>query len=184
LLAVPYPSILEMTGGSYLVPLRIEVVVTLEPSPTVEALVEEEDTYLVLSADPEVREPGIARLRAFHEAYAAEPATPGSIVVREGSPIRLLAVIHDLSQDPTWREEWVAAALEAALVEADSREVRTLAMPPLGRVHGSLPRERFVVLLRSALGTASSRHLEDIQLVVPGEEVNAFRDLFESGLWR
>jgi hypothetical protein len=166
------------------VPPGIDLVVMSEPPPTADALLEEEDTYLVLSADSEVRELGGARLRAFHEAYTAEPARPGSIVVREGSPLRLLAVVHDLSQDPSWREEWVATALEAALEKAESRRVRTLAIPPLGRVHGSLPAERFVVLLRSALGVGPSRNLERIWLVVPDDQVELFRDLIESGLWR
>ena len=162
----------------------IEVVVAAAPPSVVDAVVEEEDTYLVLSADPEVREPEVARLRAFHEAYTAEPAEPGSVVVRDGAPMRLLAVVHDLSQDPSWREEWVAAALGAVIAEADSRKVRTLAMPPLGRVHGSLPRERFVMLLRSALQGGAPRNLEHICLVVPDHEAEVFRDLLESGLWR
>jgi len=165
------------------VPPRIDVMVISESPPTADALLLEEDTYLVLSADPEVREPRVARLRAFHEAYTAEPAAPGRVVVREGSPLRLLAIVHDLSREPRWREEWVAAALEAALEEAESRRVRTLAIPPLGRVHGSLPAERFVALLRSALGPGPSRNLKCIWLVVPDDEVEVFRGLLESGLW-
>jgi hypothetical protein len=165
------------------VPPTIELVVAPDAPPRVDAVVEEEDTYLVLSADPEVHEPEVARLRAFHDAYTAEPSEPGSVVVREGVPTRLLAVVHDLSQEPSWLEEWVGAALEGVLREVDSRRVCTLAMPPLGRVHGSLPRERFIVLLRSALGTVAPRCLERICLVVPGEEVAAFRDLLASGLW-
>jgi hypothetical protein len=161
----------------------IEVVVAPERPRAADAVVEEEDTYLVLSANPEVREPAVTRLRAFHEAYTAEPAEPGSVVVRDGAPARLLAVVHDLSQNPSWREEWVAAALGAVLVEADSRKVRTLAMPPLGRVHGSLPRERFVALLRSALLVGAPRNLDQICLVVPDHEAEVFRDLLESGLW-
>jgi hypothetical protein len=162
----------------------IEVVVAAAPPSVVDAVVAEEDTYLVLSADPEVREPEVARLRAFHEAYNAEPAEPGSVVAREGSPLRLLAVVHDLSLDPSWREEWVAAALEAVLREADARSVRSLVIPPLGRVHGSLPRERLLVLLRAALRACAPRHLERLCLVVPDEEVAAFKDLLGSGLWR
>jgi len=162
----------------------IEVVVATAPSAAADAVVAEEDTYLVLSADPEVREPEVARLRAFHEAYTAEPAEPGTVVAREGSPLRLLAVVHDLSQDPSWCEEWVAAALEAVVREADLRTVRSLVMPPLGRVHGALPRERLVVLLRAALQACAPRHLERLCLVVPDEEVGVFQDLFESGLWR
>jgi len=162
----------------------VEVVVTSTPPSAVDAVVAEEDTYLVLSADPEVREPEGARLRAFHEAYTAEPAAPGTVVVQGGNPLRLLAVVHDFSQDPSWREEWIAAALEAVLHEVDSRRVRTLAMPPLGRVHGSLPRERFVSLLRSALQTGAPRHLERIWVVAPEEEAGELRSLLESRLWR
>jgi hypothetical protein len=162
----------------------IEVVVAPERPREADAVVEEEDTYLVLSADREVREPEMARLRAIHEAYTAEPALPGSVVVRDGAPTRLLAVVHDLSRDPSCREEWVAAALGAVIAEADSRKVRRLVMPPLGRVHGLLPRERFVILLRSALEKGTSHHIERLCLVAPEEDVGAFRDLFESGLWR
>ena len=161
----------------------LEVVLTTAPPP-VDAVVAEEDTYLVLSAELEVREPAVARLRVFHEAYAAEPVEPGNVVAREGIPLRFLAVVHDLSQDPTWREDWVAAAIGAVLREADSRRVRTLAMPPLGRVHGALARERLVVLLRAALQDRPPRNLEQLFLVVPEEEVTAFRDLLGSGLWR
>jgi hypothetical protein len=160
----------------------LEVVVTAAPPP-VDAVVAEEDTYLVLSADTGVMEPAVARLRVFHEAYAAEPVEPGNVVAREGTPLRLLAVVHDLSQDPTWREDWVAASIGAVLREADSRRVRTLAMPPLGRVHGALARERLVVLLRSALQDRPPRNLEQLFLVVPDEEVGIFKELLESGLW-
>jgi hypothetical protein len=165
-----------MPGGN------LEVVVTAAPPP-VDAVVAEEDTYLVLSADTEVMEPAVARLRIFHEAYAAEPVEPGNVVAREGTPLRLLAVVHDLSQDPTWREDWVAAAIGAVLREADSRRVRTLAMPPLGRVHGALPRERLVGLLRAALEAGPPRDLERLFLVVPEEDITSFRDLLGSGFW-
>jgi hypothetical protein len=161
----------------------IEVVVTTEPT-SADAVVAEEDTYLVLSAEPEVREPAVNRLRVFHEAYAAEPVQPGTVVAREGSPMQLLAVIHDLSQEPTWREEWIVAALDAVLREADARNVRDLALPPLGRVHGALPRERLVVLLGAALRARPPRHLERLFLVVPDGEVATFKELLGSDLWR
>lgn len=162
---------------------RPDVIVAVEPLRESDAVVEEEDSYLVLSADPEVREPEVARLRAFHEAYTAEPAELGGVVVRSGSPLRFLAVVHDLSQDPSCREEWVGSALEAVLREVNSRRVRTLAMPPLGRVHGSLAMERFVALLHSALRSVVPQALEQICLVVPEEEVEAFRKLFGAALW-
>jgi hypothetical protein len=160
-----------------------DVIVATEPLREADAVVEEEDTYLVLSADPEIHDPEVARLRAFHEAYTAEPAEPGGVVVRGGSPLRFLAVVHDLSQDPSCREEWVGAALEGVVREANSRRVRTLAMPPLGRVHGSLAMERFVALLHSAVRSCTPCTIERICLVVPEEEVEAFRKLFGTALW-
>jgi len=159
-----------------------EVVVTTA-QPSADAVVAEEDTYLVLSAEPEVREPAVARLHVFHEAYAAEPVEPGSVVVRQGSPLRFLAVVHDLSQDKSWREEWIAGALDAVLREADAWKVRYLALPPLGRVHGALPRERLVVLLRAALRARPPRHLERLFLVVPDDEAAIFKELLGSSRW-
>jgi len=162
----------------------IAVDVAAAPPSTVEAVVVEEDTYMVLSAGPEVREPAVPRLRAFHEAYTVEPAEPGSMVVRGGSPLRFLAVVHDLSRDPSWREEWVAAALEEVLHAAEARGLREVAMPALGRVHGTLPTERFLGLLRSALESARPRRIERLCLVVPDEEVAVFRKLLESRVRR
>ncbi len=153
------------------------------PEPGVEALVVEEDTYLVLSAAPEVREPRGSRLRTFHEAYATHAAAPGSVVVREGSPVRLLAVVHDLSREPSWTEEWVAEAVAAALREAEARGVRSLALWPLGRVHGALPRETLVSLLRTALESGTRRQLARICLVVPEDEAGEYRALFAANLW-
>jgi hypothetical protein len=173
-----------MPGGTRQVTAPgVDVIVGSEVPETVGAVVEEEDTYLVLSAEPEVREPASARLRVFHDAYSASPAEPGGVVVRDGAPIRLLAVVHDLSLEPSWREEWVAKALAAVFAEATRRRVRTLALPPLGRVRGLLSRERFVSLLGSALASAAPGSLERIWLMVPAEDVGPFRELFASALW-
>ncbi len=153
-----------------------------EPPFAPEAVTAEEDTFLVLSAVPEVREPHARRLRVVHEAFTAEPAEPGSVVVRPGRPLRLLAVVHDLSQDPSLREEWVASALESALREADARGARTLAMPLLGRTHGGLAPEEFVALLRSALERRAPRHLERLWLVTEEGDLDEVRALLETNL--
>jgi hypothetical protein len=117
-----------------------------------DAVVVEEDTWLVLGAPPDVREPGEHPLRVLTEAHDAQPAAPGSVIVREGAPLRLLAVVHDVGAEPNWREEWVAAALAGVLREAASRRVRSIVLPVLGAVHGSLPLETFAGLLLDAVG--------------------------------
>ena len=71
------------------------------PPFAVDALVLEDDTYFVLSASPEVRDPAESPLRVWNELHETEPATPGEAVVRGGTPPRISAVVHDLSLDPT-----------------------------------------------------------------------------------
>jgi hypothetical protein len=149
-----------------------------------DALVEEEDTFLVLSADSGVGEVTEHPIRLMTAIWEAQPETPGSVVVRHarhGRPRRLLAVVHDLQQEPTWREEWVREALDGVLREAEARGVRRLAVPLLGCVHGGLGRERFISLLGQALQRASVRVLESIWIVTAASEVREVEGLL--GAW-
>ena len=66
-----------------------------QPFP-IDARVEEEDTYLVLSAAAVLSEPSAHPLRVLHEAHSAQPHPPGAVLVRAGVPLRLLAVTWSL----------------------------------------------------------------------------------------
>lgn len=132
-----------------------------------DALAEEEDTYLVLSADPEVLETREQTEELMAELLKTNPAVPGSVMVKEGPPLSLLAVVHDLEQEPSWKEEWIASALDGIFREAESRKLRSIALPMLGTLHGSLEKQRFLVLLREALERSSPEHLARLWLVVP-----------------
>ena len=121
-----------------------------QPFP-VDALILEEDTWLALSAAPEIHEPAVHRIRTMTEAWEAEPAAPGSILVRPGVPLRILAVVHDLSVAPSWREEWIHAALRRSLAEAQRRGLSALGIEPLGAVHGRFPPPAFDALLSELL---------------------------------
>jgi hypothetical protein len=140
---------------------------TLEAPDGVEAVAREEDTFLVLSADPEPRPPVEHPLRILTAAMEQEPSPPGSVVVREGRPLRLLAVVHDLSRDPTWDEAWILAALRALLEETGRRGLRSLATEPLGSRHGRLPIERFLALLGTALREAPPGALREVLVLAP-----------------
>jgi hypothetical protein len=133
----------------------------------VEAWVSEEDTYLVLSADTEVFESNQEVEPIMAQLLATSPATPGSVIIKNGYPLRMLAIIHDLNQEPSWKEEWVVNALDRILRETESRRIRSLALPLLGNMHGSLGRPRFLALLREALERRSPKDLQRLWLVVP-----------------
>jgi hypothetical protein len=149
-----------------------------------QAVVDEEDTYLVLGAAREVREPCGDRLRLFHEAYTTEAVAPGTVIVRPGAPVRLLAVVHDLSRDPSWREDWIGAALAGVFREATARRFRTLAVPLLGRVHGRAPLETAVALLRATLEAGAPPHLERLWLITAEADLDELRALLASNLFR
>jgi len=144
------------------------------PPFAVEAVAAEEDTYLVLSAPAQVRQPIEHPIRVMTEVLEAVGAEPGSVVVRNGRPLRFLAVVHDLSEEPTWREEWVASALDGIFREARRLRLRAIGVPLLATRHGTLERDRFMVLLREALKRARPGTLERLWLIVPegaGEEL-------------
>lgn len=133
----------------------------------VDVVAVEDDTYSVLSAGPAVRAPAEHPIRIWNALKDVAEAVPGSVIVRRGRPLKLLAVIHDLARDPTWKEEWVRTALGEILGQVERRRLKSLGLPPLGGVHGKLPPERFLELLRSALEHGRPATLERIWIVAP-----------------
>jgi hypothetical protein len=127
---------------------RIVVAPYHSPPFSVQGLVLEEDTWFALSSTPEFHDTSDHPIRVMTEAWEAEPATPGSVCVRGGYPYRILAVVHDLSQDPTWRIEWIDLALRHSLEAARAEGLRSIGIEPLGAVHGRFQATEFDTLLR------------------------------------
>ena len=137
-----------------------------QPPFPVDAIVAEEDTYLVLSAEPDLRIPVEHPLRVMTAAHDSEPAPPGSVVVRSGPPPKLLAVVHDLSREPSCEEEWVIAALEETFRQTERLRLRSIALPLLGAVHGVLEPSRCAELLWAVLVAEEPKTLDRIWLIV------------------
>ena len=147
----------------------VEIVAAPENRPPfeVDAVAVEEDTFLVMSADRRVQDPREPLIKIMTRVIETQPKRPGSVFVRGGSPLRFLAVVHDLNEEPTWKEEWIIGALEAIFQEAERRGLRSIALPFLGTLHGSLDKARFLVLLRSVLEKITANHFKRLWLVVP-----------------
>jgi len=148
---------------------RVRVVAATEHAPPfpVDAVACEEDTDLVLSAPPALRDPGEHPGRLVLRALNTPAAEPGSVLVRGRHPARLLAVVHDLNHEPTWRAAWVARALEGVLDAARSLEARALALPLLGTRHGRLAPRVFLGLLGDVLPARRPGCLQRIWLMWP-----------------
>jgi len=133
----------------------------------VDAIVFEEDTWLVLSADPKTCEPEEHPIRLMTELIEAQPETVGSVLIKGQNPIRFLAIVHDVDREPTWREEWVESALKEIFRLAERRRLRSIMLPLLGTLHGRLEKQRFVVLLGRALAQTPFTHLRSLWLMTP-----------------
>jgi hypothetical protein len=132
-----------------------------------DAVAVEEDTFLVMSADRRVRDAREPLMKVMTRVIETRPQTPGTVLVRGKSPLRFLAIVHDLNEEPSLKEEWIRTALEGIFREAEKRKLRSIALPFLGTLHGSLGKERFVSLLRCTVEQISTSHLKRLWLVVP-----------------
>lgn len=132
------------------------------------AVVVEEDTALALAAEPRL-EPVTETYEALIQQMLHAPARrAGSVIVQEGAPLRMRAIVYDFEREPPWRERWIERALHNVLDEAEHRRLPTLALPMLGTAPGCMPRARFAGLLRRALKRVQPRRLRTIWLIVPG----------------
>lgn len=158
--------------------LRVAAAPKDTPPFPVEAFVFEEDTFLVMSADPTPREPKVPMVKIMTRLIGTQPGTPGAVLLQGHSPLRILAIVHDFNQDPSWKEEWIESALRNALQESQKLGIRSLALPFMGTVHGSLEKRRFLEILVRALRETRLNYLNLLWLVTPeGESSLAIKDL-------
>jgi hypothetical protein len=150
-----------------------------EPPFAVQATVFEEDTFLVLSADPTRASVREHPLRVIDSAFNVEPEIPGTARPAPGDPSKVLAVIHDLDREPSTSEECVLAALRAVFDICVERKLASLALPLVGTVHGVLPVRVAVDLLAAALSEGPARpyprriwlQLDELEQELVGEQL-------------
>lgn len=147
--------------------IRIAAAPKDSPPFLVDAFAFEEDTFLVMSADPTVRDPKIPLIRIMSRLIETRPHTPGTVLVQGHSPVRLLAVVHDFNEDPSWKEDWIKKAFQRIFEAAERLKLRSLGLPLLGTVHGSLDRDRGLQFLAEGLRFGTLPDLTRLWLVVP-----------------
>jgi len=138
-----------------------------EPPFALDAIAVEDDTYNVLSANPDFQVSGGSVTQALDGLDRIEPHALGSVVVRLGRPLIFQAIVHDLSRDPSCTERSVERALAAIFEEAERRMVKTIALAPIGTRYRSIDAPRFLELFNETLAAARLQSVERVWLVVP-----------------
>lgn len=153
------PHLTLLQGGRsrqhHLGDLPVVLAPQAHPPFPVDALIREEDTFLVLDPDIAVRPTSEHPLRTINRAWNQKPLKPGSILVREQPILSYLAVIYDFDSSPPCHELWIAAALTSIVHDAVERQLRSLGVPLPGVRHGGLPIATSLELLREAFATLS-----------------------------
>jgi hypothetical protein len=158
--------------------LRVATAPKDTPPFPVEAFVFEEDTFLVMSADSTPRDHKVPMMKLMTRLIETQPGTPGTVVLQGHSPLRILAIVHDFNQDPSWKEEWIDRALCNALRESQTLGIHSLAIPLLGAVHGSMNKKRFLEILVRALQATRLVYLNFLWIVVPeGQSPQVIKEL-------
>jgi hypothetical protein len=146
----------------------------------IDAIVCEEDTWLIMSAEPKEIGAPEHPIRLMTALMTAKPEPVGSVLVKGGTPLKFLAVVHDVDQDPTWNEDWIAEALINVFQEAERRKLRAIGLPLLGTRHGKLPVERFPELLRRVLDQHTLIHLKRLWLTTSGKNTKRMMTVLRS----
>ena len=142
------------------------------PPFSVKAIVEEQDTSLVLEPADEIHEYSddrpvwcLSNTQALQKVYR-----PGEVINKSYNPIRLLAIVHDLDCDPSWNIEWIKAAVENIFSLCSEKELLSLGLPILGAQFGKLENEAFVKLLVNQLQVKQLDCPQRIWLIVPAHD--------------
>ena len=139
----------------------VEIVIAHPESPPfeVELVVLEEDRWLVLSTASTAtteREETETLVRSME--MAALPET-GELLIRGN---RARAIVHDLDRDPTTDKAIIVRLLERTFEYCRNEGIRSVAIQPLGSVHGQLTTAAFLRLLDDA---ASHRCVQQIWVI-------------------
>ena len=131
------------------------------------AIVEEQDTYLILGEQTRIEDPGkpvwyLANKIEFEKVNAL-----GSVIVKGHAPLRLLAVVIDIEQDPICRPESVRLAYQSVMNTVQKRNIDSLALPLLGTRHGKLTVNESIQQLSVALREDQPACLQRIWLILP-----------------
>ena len=148
----------------------------------VDAIAFEEDTWLVMSADPKICEPQEHPIRLMTDVIEAKPEPVGSVLIQGSQPLRFLAIVHDVNQEPTWQEEWIESALREIFRKAEQRRLQAIGLPLIGTLHGKLSTRRFAALLGRVLQQVAFDHLKRLWLIASPTITSDIVEMLEAEL--
>lgn len=149
----------------------------------IDAIVEEQDTQLLMGIDTEINYPDEDFDTLIDQMLSGKSVrSPGQIIIKQAQPLKLKAIIYDINQKPSWKIEWIAFALKQLVTEIENYNIKTLAMPLLGTVHGKVDENESIELLCANLNTEQACCLEKLWIIAPDPACSRIKDTIEEKL--
>ncbi|HEY5604569.1 MAG TPA: hypothetical protein VIM41_15815 [Gammaproteobacteria bacterium] len=141
------------------------------PPFSTEAVVEEQDTSLVLGETNVLREPDDKPVWYFsNKLQTLVQLTPGEVIVRKSRPMRIQAIVHDLDEELTCNIDWVQQAVKKIIHATNSYHIHSLRTPLLGTRYSNLQPAQFIQILLNALSRQKPVFLNKIWLVTTEQQ--------------
>jgi len=117
----------------------------------VDAVVEEQDTHLLLGKSPVISNVVTGFPQLLKKLQDQLPEIPGTVIVKKTKPKRFIAIIYDVDNTNICRKEWLETALKNIFIQCSKYKITTLAMPLLGTSYGRIDGPMMIDILEQAL---------------------------------
>lgn len=117
----------------------------------VDAVVEEQDTNLLLGKSPVIMENVESFPALVDQMERQTRQITGSVIVKESKPKRLVAIVYDVEHTPICEESWIKEVFQKIFTLCYKLKINKLAMPLLGTTYGKLTDASIMHLLQDQL---------------------------------
>lgn len=128
----------------------------------VDAVVEEQDTNLILGKSPIIMETIESFPALVKKMEQQQREIVGNVLVKLSIPKRFIAIVYDVEYTPIGKKIWIEEALQNILAQCDKYKIKTLAMPLIGTSYGILEEESIIQLLQDSLVKSRQQTLKKI----------------------
>jgi hypothetical protein len=153
-------------------PAEIFVCMASQQPFMVSAIVEEQDTNLLLDTIPVIQDTQESYRSLVIKMYQQKPLTPGQVFIKDTQPARLIAIIYDIEQTPVCNEAVLATVINNLLDTMNRHKLKSVAMPLLGSTHGKITEQVFIKLLQESLINRNPAYPGKIVLMVAPDKLD------------
>jgi hypothetical protein len=144
----------------------------------VDAIVEEQDTNLLLDTNPVIQDTRESYRSLVKKMKRQKSLLPGQVIIKNTIPAKLTAIIYDIERTPVCNEAVLAKVINNLLDTINRNKLKSVAMPLLGNTHGKIPERVFIKLLQESLIIRNPVYPGKIILMVPPAKIDYIKAVF------